>query len=269
MKIDKSDYYPYTPGSGCDPDEELPHEKMEESGIKDEIAEAPVKEETESRVEEHGKGKKPKPTFLDLACNALSWILVPMLVSVWGTIMIFNLSTLCNVPYSTKLIFTLIVLAFNAAIPLVLVAILKIMGLVQDIGLNGRKERYIPYIIMIASYVGTALFFHAKHAPEWTCLFFYGAAVAAAVNMIVNFRWKISAHAASMAGLVAMLLIINRVDIPSVRLDWWIAATILLSGMLGSARIWLGRHTLGQVLAGYASGFLSVYLISFLYPSIV
>ena len=31
-----------------------------------------------------------------------------------------------------------------------------------------------------------------------------------------------------------------------------------LSGILGTARVWLGRHTAWQVIAGYAVGFLSV-----------
>lgn len=44
----------------------------------------------------------------------------------------------------------------------------------------------------------------------------------------------------------------------------WIAASIIMAGLLGSARVWLGRHTLLQVLAGTAVGFLSVWSLSLL-----
>ncbi len=43
---------------------------------------------------------------------------------------------------------------------------------------------------------------------------------------------------------------------------WWIVGAIITAGLLGSARIWLGRHTLMQVLAGSAVGFLSVWTLS-------
>ena len=36
---------------------------------------------------------------------------------------------------------------------------------------------------------------------------------------------------------------------------------MVLSGLLGSARIWLGRHTVWQVVAGYAVGFCSVFFL--------
>ena len=55
-----------------------------------------------------------------------------------------------------------------------------------------------------------------------------------------------------------------------IRMEWmpsdgilaWTVVWVLLAGILGSARVWLGRHTVGQVMAGYAVGFLSVYLLT-------
>lgn len=41
----------------------------------------------------------------------------------------------------------------------------------------------------------------------------------------------------------------------------WLLISVGLAGLLGSARIWLGRHTLGQVLAGYVVGFCSVFFM--------
>ena len=42
----------------------------------------------------------------------------------------------------------------------------------------------------------------------------------------------------------------------------WLIAPIIVSGLLGSARVWLGRHTVWQVLAGYAVGFCSVFFLT-------
>lgn len=199
---------------------------------------------------------------VDHICHALSWILVPLLMPVYGIMLIFAFSTLSVLPFEVKFSFTVVTFLINCALPMVLVLLLKKMGLVQDIGLNGRKERLIPYIISILALGGTALFFLYKQAPEWIWLFFIGGAVGGLINMAINFRWKISAHAAGIAGVVAILTEMCSRYLPETPLTVCTLVTIALAGLLGSARIWMGRHTTAQVFAGYAVGFLSVYLLS-------
>lgn len=194
--------------------------------------------------------------------NIISWIFVPLLMPVYGIILIFSLSFLAFAPFTTKLVFSLIVFGANFIVPMLLVLLLKKIGVISDIGLNGRKERLVPYIITIVCLGGTGWFLYMKMAPLWVAMFYVGGALAALINLLINFRWKISAHAAGIAGLVAMLIQVMKEGAATPGMTWWIAGSILLTGMLGSARIWLGRHTLMQVLAGTAVGFLSVWTLS-------
>lgn len=194
--------------------------------------------------------------------NILSWIFVPLLMPVYGIILIFSLSILSMAAVNTKLIFTMIVLGVNFVVPMIGVLLLKKMGVVQDLGLYGRGERTIPYIITTLCLAGTGFFLYMKGAPVWVARFYTGGALASLINFLVNFRWKISAHAAGMAGIVAMLIQIMKEGSPSGDITLWIAASILLCGLLCSARVWLGRHTLMQVLAGSAVGFLCVWTLS-------
>lgn len=202
--------------------------------------------------------------FVTRVANILSWVFVPLLMPVYGIILIFSLSFLSFAPTHTKVAFTFVVLGANFVVPMLIVLLLKKMGIIQDVGLNGRKERLIPYIITMVCLGATGLFLYAKMAPLWVAMFYEGGALAALVNMIVNFRWKISAHAAGIAGLVAMLIQIMKEGPVSPHMTWWIVASIVVAGLLGSARIWLGRHTLMQVLAGTLVGFLSVWILSLL-----
>lgn len=194
--------------------------------------------------------------------NIISWIFVPLLMPVYGIILIFSLSFLTFAPFTTKLVFTSIVFGANFIVPMLLVLLLKKLGVISDIGLNGRKERLIPYIITIVCLGGNGWFLYMKMAPLWVAMFYVGGALAALINLLINFRWKISAHAAGIAGLVAMLIQVMKEGAATPGMTWWIVGSILLAGMLGSARIWLGRHTLMQVLAGTAVGFLSVWTLS-------
>lgn len=204
----------------------------------------------------------PVEKTISKCAHIISWLFVPLLMPVYGTLLIFNLSILSLSPATTKLIFTLIVFGINFIFPLLMVLLLKKMKLIDDIGLNGRKERLIPYIISIVCLGGTAWLLWNKGVPMWVAMFYAGGALAALINMIVNFKWKISAHAAGIAGIVAMLIQITKDGFPMPGMTLWIAGAILSAGLLGSARVWLGRHSLMQVLAGSAVGFICVWGLS-------
>ncbi|MDE6291717.1 MAG: phosphatase PAP2 family protein [Muribaculaceae bacterium] len=204
----------------------------------------------------------PLERFITRCANVISWVFVPLLMPVYGIMLIFSLSFLRFAPFHTKLVFTLIVFGANFLVPMLLVLLLKKLGMIEDIGLNGRKERLIPYIISILCLGGTGLFLYLKMAPLWVAMFYVGGALAGFVNLLVNFRWKISAHAAGIAGVVAMLIQVVKEGPASEGMVWWIVGAILMAGLLGSARIWLGRHTLMQVVAGSAVGFLCVWGLS-------
>ena len=108
----------------------------------------------------------------------------------------------------------------------------------------------------------TAYFMYLKHAPLWFAMFFAGGGVAGLINLLINFKWKISAHSAGIAGVVAMLIRIMHDGVAQPSTIVWIFIWVALAGLLGSARVWLGRHTAAQVIAGYCVGFLSVFFMT-------
>lgn len=199
---------------------------------------------------------------VDALSTALSWILVPLLMPVYGIMLIFGLSILDYTPADTKLSFTLIVFALNVVLPMIFILLLKLFGVVGDVGLNRRRERFIPYTIVALCMAGTAWFMASRGAPMWVAMFYAGGATAAVVNTVINIWWKISAHSAGMAGIVALLIRIAHDGVPQSDVLVWLIVTILLTGLLGSSRLWLRRHTLAQVLGGYTTGFLGVFLMT-------
>ncbi len=261
MKLDTTSYYPPSP---------LDDEPEEVSTI---IEEAISRETDEA--EENIKLDDVKPdnerldypptaggVFLDKVATFLSWVLVPLLMPVYGVLFAFNLSILNFTPVAVKTVFVLITVGITVVIPALMVLLLKRIGIVQDIGLNGQKERLIPYIISILSLAGTGIFMWYKGVPMWLVMFFAGGAVAGLVNLLINFRWKISAHADGIACLVALLIRIMHTMFSMQSTFTWLIVTIALAGLLGSSRVWLGRHTVWQVIAGYAVGFTSVILMT-------
>lgn len=273
MPIDTSSYYPEVPSpDGGNDGYSLNRREGGLFGSSQNNPEPPEREplprhDAPERESEKKNRSKDDPEssgerFITVCSNLLSWILVPLLMPVYGLILAFGLSILDVAPIGMRITFTLIATGINVVIPMILVVLLKRMGLVDDLGLNGRKERLIPYIISIVALVGTSWLMWAKGAPLWLSLFFAGGALGGLINMLINFRWKISAHAAGVAGVVALLIRIAKDGSPEPEPFFWLITSILLAGLLGSARVWLGRHTVWQVLAGYAVGFGCVFLLT-------
>lgn len=200
--------------------------------------------------------------LVDNLSTAVSWLMSPLLMPVYGIVLVFMLTLYSYVPMGVKLGFTLIVAGVTIILPMLTVLLLKHLGMVSDIGLNNQKERTIPYLITILCMGGTGVFLAMKGFPLWVVMFYAGGALAGLIEAIINNWWKISAHAAGVAGIVAMLIRMSHTPMVNPDVLTWLIVAVACAGLTGSARLWLGRHTLGQVLAGYAVGFCSVYFLT-------
>lgn len=269
MPIDTSSYYPEVEGpDGTKNPDSLngvhdslfgPRTVVEEIVIEEKIPEKP---EVPSPLSEQ---EAPWEKVADYVSHFLSWALVPLLMPVFGIIFIFRLSILDVVPAGMQTAVTFVILGINCVAPMLLIYLVKLLGLVQDVGLNGQKERAIPYVITALCYGASAWFVASRGAPVWVAMFFCGGVVASLINLAINFKWKISAHAAAIAGVVALLVRLQRDVAAEPQLFVWLLITVGAAGLLGSARVWLGRHTVWQVLAGYLVGFCSVFFMMYIH----
>lgn len=227
-------------------------------------SEAPLADETNEATDAtqqiDNNEEKPKITPLSIIANIISWISVPILMPVLGTYIIFHLSYLLIVGTRAIGLFTELAVGISTVLPVLAGYALKKMGVIKDIALNDPRERLIPYIITGVCYIGTGCLFIGYQAPMWCSMFYIGGGVAALINAIVNLRWKISAHMAGIGGVVALLIVVTLKGHPQQPMAYWIVGMIMAAGLIGTARLYLQRHTLGQVAAGFAVGFLCVLL---------
>lgn len=255
MKPDTSSYYPKSPLSDLAPQ----GNREPASGTGFPASEASPPEEGNEPREPWSKPEAERAA--DTWAAIMGWVFVPLLMPVYGVILAFTLSLLSFTPASTRLALTGVVFAFNVLAPALLIIVLKHLGLIHDVGLNERKERFIPYMVCVLELAGTALFMHFKGAPQWLVMFFFGGAATGIAELVINRWWKISVHAAGVAGIVALLTRMLSFEYVSPATFTWLLIAIGCAGLLGASRIWAGRHTLSQVLAGYAVGFCTVYFL--------
>lgn len=195
----------------------------------------------------------------------ISSIFTPLLVPTYAMILASFLSMLVVLP--SKVLWTTIAITFvlTCVIPFAGIIGLYKSGVVNDPGLNSRSERSIPYILIILCYLGCGYFLFRAGALQWLTLFFAGGAIAAFVNIIVNLKWKISAHSAAMGGLAAMMFRLAASHQAVCDLNVWLSVTVVLVGLVMTARVYLQCHTLMQVLAGALNGFVCVWFCTMIH----
>ena len=269
MKLDTTGYYPSSPL-----DEETPTTPDQQPAAEESLADQPAADQPVIAVAEEpaSRPETPDPTpiavgdmtegerFLSGVSNFFSWLFVPLMMPVYGAIIAFTLSILSFNMLSVRVLFIGLVAGINLLLPMSVIIILKRVGVLSDYGVNRRSERSLPYLIGIVCLIATAVLLYFKHAPLWFVAFYIGGALAGIIELLVNLRWKISAHAAGAAGVVALLTYLVLYDFSLPSAFGWLVGAVAIAGLVGSARILLGKHSVWQVLAGYAVGFAAVYI---------
>lgn len=204
-----------------------------------------------------------KIRILDETAKFISTMLSPLLTPTYSTLMALSISPKLLEVTGARFKLLLIVFALTCIFPMITIAVLHNFKVIKDKRLISRKERMIPYIAGTIFYALAVFHVIYTHEPQWLVMFFVGGTLACLISTIVNLWWKISAHMAGMGGMVALLWQIDAMELEIISRPWmmaYILIAILLSGMLGSARLLLKRHTLPQVLAGFLNGLICVSL---------
>lgn len=195
---------------------------------------------------------------MKILARFFSTLLHPLVMPLLGILLMLLLSPLVNLSQPVSLLIKGIVAFCTVVLPGTGILLLHKAGKISSVSLNIREERPVPYLFCIASYLLCAVILYKLNLPNWFIGFIIGGLLSLVVDFAVTFFWKISAHMTGMAGLLACALFVTQ-TFGSLPL-WSIIALILLTGALGSSRIYLNRHTFGQVIAGTLNGFMCVYL---------
>ena len=134
----------------------------------------------------------------------------------------------------------------------------KINGFARQ-ELSERKKRYVPNLLTIISYVFCLLMMRKLNIPWYMTGIIFVSLVISIICILVNLKWKLSEHMAGMGGIIGGLVSFSALF--SYNPVVWLCLFILIAGILGSARIVLGHHTLGEVLSGFVVGLVCSFLI--------
>jgi membrane-associated phospholipid phosphatase len=161
-----------------------------------------------------------------------------------------------SVPQMTRWLLLALVLTSLPVTALVVWQVAR--GHWTDLDVSVRRQRYLLYPFGLVCLSGLAIVLYWLRAPAIAVAATAASAVANLVDGLVNFRYKVSAHATSAAVCATLLWYV----VPSVAVPATAAAVLV-----GWSRVELGRHTTGQVLLGMGVGAGSVIATLALAPS--
>ena len=197
-------------------------------------------------------------TMLRVA-RVTSIVFTPFSIPFLAFLVLFLFSYLRIMPILYKGIVLGIVYCFTILTPTITIFLFrKINGFVRQ-ELSERKKRYVPILLTIISYVFCLLMMRKLNIPWYMTGIIFVSLVISIICILVNLKWKLSEHMAGMGGIIGGLVSFSALF--SYNPVVWLCLFILIAGILGSARIVLGHHTLGEVLSGFVVGLVCSFLI--------
>lgn len=191
--------------------------------------------------------------------RVISAILTPFTIPFLAFLILFLFSYLRIMPLQYKLIVLGVVYCFTILMPTLTIFLFrKINGFsVEDMG--ERKQRFMPFILTITSYIFCLVMMHRLNIPWYMTGIILAALIMMIISVVVNLKWKLSEHMAGMGAIVGGLVSFSALF--GYNPVWWLCLFIFIAGVLGTARIILQHHTLGEVLVGFAVGLVCSLLV--------
>ena len=190
--------------------------------------------------------------------RVISAIFTPFSIPFLAFLILFLFSYLRIMPIQYKLIVLGVVYCFTILMPTLTIFLFRKINGFSPEDLGERKRRFMPFLLTITSYVFCLVMMHRLNIPWYMTGIILAALIMMVICIVVNLKWKLSEHMAGVGAIVGGLVSFSAFGYNPV---WWLCLFILIAGVLGTARIILQHHTLGEVLVGFAVGLICSLLV--------
>ena len=190
--------------------------------------------------------------------RVISAIFTPFSIPFLAFLILFLFSYLRIMPIQYKLIVLGVVYCFTILMPTLTIFLFRKINGFSPEDLGERKRRFMPFLLTITSYVFCLVMMHRLNIPWYMTGIILAALIMMVICIVVNLKWKLSEHMAGVGAIVGGLVSFSALF--GYNPVWWLCLFILIAGVLGTARIILQHHTLGEVLVGFAVGLICSFI---------
>lgn len=195
----------------------------------------------------------------------ISYLFHPLLFPTYGALFIIlvNPNLYGYLGERIHMVWMIIVFALTFMFPVIWLAMMRGLQMIDSFQLQTAKDRIIPFIATATFYLWTTWMFkpavNMKIPPNQ--LVFYmmiGASISIAMAFFINIFTKISLHAIGVGSFIGLVLTIARFSTLDLRVI--LIGAIVIAGVVGTARLVLGSHTTREIFMGYFVGFTGQFI---------
>lgn len=188
--------------------------------------------------------------------NGVSVVLHPVFAATFGLLLI--MSQIMPGLSTSQVMLTLYCLGYTVVMPLVFVLLARMLGFISDLKMKQRRERVFALTVTAACVLAFSHVLGGWHAPEMMRIFVLATAVTLVEATIMAIFTRVSLHTIGWGGLTALVSYLTFVN-PNLSL--LLALTVLISGLVATARLVLNEHTPSQVYLGFIIGYATIWII--------
>lgn len=214
---------------------------------------------------------------MKLTSQIISWLFVPLVTPIIGVMLVMyfpsyqdvlNEDCLYVLSTSQKWQILYSYFFFCVIVPGLALLYLKGIGVISTIEIDDRRERSLPILIMFCSCLGLFLLHYItipSHLNISKYIYSYPLAgvIVTAIYFVQTLWKKVSLHAGGM-GIMSGFLIAYATEMQDFQL-WIVLFAIISSGLVMSARVYLEKHTLLEVVIGWFTGTFVTFAVNYYY----
>ena len=193
---------------------------------------------------------------MQLFAKFISAVFHPFLMPLFTMFLLRHFDVFLSNRIDVFIYLTLIIVIITFATG-VSILLMRKRGLISNLDIRNRSERFTPFIIVLGYYVIAyilTLEFTGIAIPVLYRSLMLGLVVSILTGLIVTMRFKLSMHLLAIGGVLASVIYVGIINETS---DVnWISSIVIASGLLAWSRLELKAHTLKEVYVGFSVGLL-------------
>lgn len=197
--------------------------------------------------------------------QGLSHVFHPLFSLTYAALIICNYSQMVFLPMRAKVFFVGEVVFYTVLFPVLIIMLLHKFHVIGHWSLRDVRDRTLPFLTNLICFTTNFLVMQRiQSLPQWVLVPYFASILLMFVAWVVSFWWKISAHASGNAACATFITILYYY-LPDIVPLWLVFGWIIVLGLVCTARLYLGRHTLGQVAAGTLLGVITMHIAAGIY----
>ena len=206
-------------------------------------------------------GMPAQPAALRVVAKIISFIFHPLFVPVYVIAFLVYIQPYLYSGFSNwdKKIIVIQAFVMYTFFPLVTVGLLKALKFIDSVFLHTQRDRIIPFIACGIWYFWA---WYVRHnlpgTPHELVYFSFAIFLTSSLGLIANIYMKVSMHAMAM-GVASTFMILMGFS-QDISFTTFISVTLLITGLVCTARLILSDHTQSEIYAGLFIGVISELL---------